>query len=639
MKISYNWLKEFVDIKVNPQKLADDLSLFGHEVESITKTNGDYILDFKITPNRGDCLSIIGMAREVAALYDKKVKIPNIEIYYQKINKKIDVNISDRKICTRFTARVIDNIKITESPEWIKKKLKLYGFRPINTIVDITNYVMIETGQPLHAFDYHKISSGVMNISLSKDGDSLRTLDGKCRQLDKQTIVIKDNQKVYDLAGIMGGASSEVDNNTKTIVLQGSVFSPVYIRSGSKKNKLITDASYRFERGVDPQGTVYAVDRATQIIKKICPNSVVGEMTDTRTNNKKTQIKIDIKRINSLLGTKLSLEQITSYLVRLNIIYRREVAEIPSYRMYDIKIWQDVAEEVARIYGYSKLGRGNISKEKSSPNKYFINKEHIKDILVENGFTEVYSYSFADKKLIDLLNEHFKDNDLIYCNLKNCRSVTNSMDSQNKYLRPNIATSLITAVAKNPWAPETDLFEIGKVYNKGGEKWQVGIATTRKNGERILQDIINQFNVSSKTIQEIIVDHPEYKIRKKPFFAVFDLNNANIVANKYNLVFPNIQYKSISELPPTIRDLAFIVDRRINSQEVAEQIKTLDKHILLTELFDEFASDKFGKNKKNVAYHVWLQDMNHPMNDREVNKITQKIINKIQTKYRAQLRS
>jgi phenylalanyl-tRNA synthetase beta chain len=213
MKISYNWLKEFVDLKVTPQRLADDLSLFGHEVESIKSIGDDFILDFEITPNRGDCLSIFGMAREVAALYGLNIK-HNIGILPKEIDlgKNIKVNIKDNKICSRYSYAIIDNIEIKDSPKWLKEKLEIMGFRSINNIVDITNYVMLELGQPMHAYDYNKIKGGICNIRVSKSGESIITLDGKTRELD-DAIVIDDGNKIFDLAGIMGGANSEVDKS------------------------------------------------------------------------------------------------------------------------------------------------------------------------------------------------------------------------------------------------------------------------------------------------------------------------------------------------------------------------------------------------------------------------------------------
>lgn len=661
MKISYNWLKEFVDIKTKPEKLAKDLSLFGHAVESIEKSGNDYILDFEIAANRGDCLSILGMAREICALYGLKLKMKNqrskTQIKNENIDKTLKINISNSKICPRFTARVIDNIKITKSPKWMVDRLKSYGFRSLNNIVDITNYVMIETGQPLHAFDYDKIKTDrsgqergfvQMNIRLAKSGESVITLDGKNQYLDKNSIIIENGKKNFDLAGIMGGYNSEVDKNTKTIVLQGAIFNPVLIRRTSKRLNHQTDASYRFERGVDYEGSVRGVNRSADLIKQSCPKSKIGQLIDIKTEIRKIRkIKINITKINKLLGTNLEKKQIIDYLHRLefktvkpiNYLTNQLILQVPSYREFDVLIWQDIAEEIARIYGYNNLGQNHFAKEHSKEDQKFILKKHLKDILYKNGFVECYSYSFADEKLIKILGYKLTD----------CQEVINSITPENKYLRPSLLTSLLTVVAKNPWAPEINIFEIGKVFQKrrltltntqidAEETWQLGIITTQKNAQNI-KSVLNDLNlkIDIKSPEQQVLDY--LKIRKHVKYVVIDFDKIKIKAKNYLTQISNIKYQKISEFPPTIRDLAFIVDKKINAEKVRNSISNLNSHILLVDLFDEFSSNKFGKNKKNIAYHVWLQNMKNPMNAQEVDKITQKIVNKIEQKFKAKLRS
>jgi len=292
MKVSYNWLKDYVDIEKSPEQLADDLSLFGHEVESVEKFDDDYVLDLEITPNRGDCLSILGLAREIGALYNLPIKQDKTSILRSieestQIDKKIEVQIEKPENCPRFTARVVDNIEIKESPKWIQEKLATYGFRPINNIVDITNYVMVAIGQPLHAFDYDKIKNGLMNVRLSKKGEEVMTLDGKNHILSDNAIIIEDEEKIYDLAGIMGGIKSEVDEKTKTIILQGAIFDPVLIRRASKHLNHTTDASYRYERGVDYEGTTGGVNTATSLILESCPEAKIGGLIDKKIGRQK----------------------------------------------------------------------------------------------------------------------------------------------------------------------------------------------------------------------------------------------------------------------------------------------------------------------------------------------------------------
>lgn len=631
MKISYNWLKQFINLKkIDHKKFAHDMSLFGHEVESIKKIGDDYIFDFEITPNRGDCLSIIGIAREAAALYNLKLNLPQAKIAENKIDKKIQIDIKDHTICPRFSARIIDNIKIDKSPKFITDRLKSYGFRPLNNIVDITNYIMIETGQPLHAFDYDKISNHIANITLAKDYDSLITLDGKDNILDKNTIIIKDDQKIYDLAGIMGGFNSEVDENTKTILLQASVFNPVLIRKTSKRLNKITDASYRFERGVDIDGTIYALNRASVLIKQVCLQAVVGKINDKKEENKKTEFTISTKNINQLLGSRLSDIEIQKLLARLCIKFSLDTKKvlIPSYRRYDITLWQDIAEEVARIYGYNKLGISHFEKEETNINKEYVNKEALKDLLVKNGFTEIYSYSFVDEKLIKLLG----------LNINNCPKVINPIAPENKYLRPSLEPSLLEAVSKNPWAPEINIFEIGKVFDKDKEYYQLSILTTDKKAQNI-KTILSQLNLEStiRTAPENVKNY--LKIRKNVKYIILNLSDIKYESNSYKIDYANdIKYKPISSFAPTIRDLAFIVDNEFDAEKISNEIRSLDDKILLVELFDEFSSDKFGKNKKNIAYHIWLEDSKKPITSQKSDIIINKIIKHLKTKYKINLR-
>lgn len=630
MKISYNWLKEFVDIPVSAKHLAEDLSLFGHEVEDVIKYENDWILDLSITANRGDCLSILGIAREISAFYNNKIKLSQIKIEEEKIDKKINIKIAESKICPRFTARIIDNIKIAESPKWIKEKLASYGFRSINNIVDITNLIMVELGQPLHAFDYHKIDCGNVLVRKAKKNESLITLDGIERKLDENSIIIEDKKKIYDLAGIMGGINSEIDKKTKTILLQGSVFDPILIRRTSKRLNLTTDASYRFERKVDIDGTILAVDRAANLIKECCENTKIGSLIDIGISKcKKKLIKIKTIRINNLIGKKFKQKEIENNLRRLNIFCKNNVCEIPSYRLHNLVIWQALAGEVARIYRFNKLPIKNIKPTKTHENTDYNKKEYIKDILVKNGFTEIYSYSFSNEKLLNLLST----------NLQDCRFAINSVTPENKYFRSNLESSILTAVSKNPWAPEINIFEIGKVFSKSfGEKWQIGIAATQKNTQNI-KNILALLNIRTdiKSFDKRILDY--LKIRKIVKYVIIDLNKINVEPDKYQEEFKITQYKPISEFPPTIRDVAIVVNSTTNSSEILTEIYKANNEIFIVELFDEFTSEKIGRNKKSLTYHIWMQNLNRPMRDLEANKIIEKIIKNLNNKFGAKLRS
>lgn len=630
MKISYNWLKEFISLKTPPNKLAEDLSLFGHEVESIKKIGNDYILDFEITPNRGDCLSIFGMAREIASLYNLKLK----KILYKypkitKLDKKIEIKLKNKNICSKYLAVIIDNIKVTNSPKWLKDKLAVLGFRSINSIVDITNYLMLELGQPMHAFDYDKISKGLFNIELANPNESLITLDGKERKLDKKTIIIRDDKKIFDLAGIMGGYNSEISKETKTIVLEVAVFDPILIRHTSKILSLTTDASYRYERNVNIENSLYVLLKALNLIKKLNIHAKFSNLYDIKNNKTSNiKIKIDINKINNLIGSNFNENKIKKLLNQLNFIYKNNVVYIPSYRSHDVKIWQDVAEEVARIYGYNNLGISNIIKTKSDNkiNDYTI-RESIKDILINNSFSEIYSYSFTSEKLLNLLK--FNTNEL--------KQVINGISPETKFLRPSLLPSIYETISKNPWAPEIKIFEIGKVFEKNVEKWQLVIASTIKNDKKMIE-ILKLINIKPdiQTSEQNILNY--LKIRKNFYYQIIDISKIKPKSNIYQEKFELKKFKPISSFAPTIRDLAFVVSKNINNSDIQKVIENCNSHILFVELFDEFISDKLGINKKSIAFHIWLQEINKPIDKEKADKIIEKIISEINKNFQGKLR-
>lgn len=634
MKICYEWLKNYVEIEKSAEELAADLTLFGHEAEGIEKEGIYTVLDFEITPNRGDCLSIYGMAREVAALYNTDTKKEKIKIDDEDLKKNIDIKISalrqDKSGCPRYTARIIDNIKVEETPQQIKDYLASYGFRCLNNIVDITNYVMLITGQPLHTFDYDKILDGVMNIRLSKKGEEVMTLDGKNHVLDDDTIIISDDEKIYDLAGIMGGIKSEIDEKTKTIVLQGAVFDPILIRRASKHLHHTTDASYRYERGVDWKETAYSVDLAAYLIKETCAEAKIGELIDIKSEAYvATKIELDISKVNKLIGIDVDIETAKKYLERLGFVMNGNTVTVPSYRSYDVKIWQDLAEEIARMYGYNKINKLSFDVQKSNLNidTEWAKRKNIKDILKELGFSEVYSYSFADKDKLEILGFDLND----------CIETANPISPELKYLRPSLLPSLLSQIAKNPWAPEINIFEIEKVFEKDTEKWQLGVVTVGKP-ENMLSSALQSLNLQVKieNIEQSVLD--AYKIRRLFKFLICDVDKINIDVKKTDYEISKNKYTPISKFPPTIRDLAFIVNSKIDSSSVALEIKKTSENILLVELFDEYISDKFGKDSKNIAYHVWIQNSKGPVSEKESQKIVIKIIQLVENMFKAKLR-
>ena len=635
MKYLLSFLQDYVEITESPEKLAADLSMFAHEVESIEKVGDDVVFDLEITPNRGDCLSHLGLARQIAAMYNREVKsiTYNVEsIETESLDKKIEVQISDPKICPRYTACVIDNIEILSSPEWLKSRLEKLGVRSINNIVDITNYIMLALGQPMHAYDYDKIQNGKFDVRLSHENDEVLTLDGKNHILPKDVIIIQDDEKIYDLAGIMGGDASQVTDGTKTIVLEGAIFDPVLIRRAAKKLHHPTDASYRYERGVDLEGNMAAFDLAQKLILETCANAKFGEILDIKNyNNTPRKIHFETSKINQLLGTTLNDDEVSTNLRRLYFDVGDHTATVPTFRLYDVSIWQDLAEEVARVFGINNIVRNNLtSAPKDTQIDEWTKRESIKEVLVRIGFAEVYSYSFADKQKMAALN----------INIDSLPKIIDPISPETEYLRADLKLSLLEAVSKNPWSPEINIFEIGKVFGNGIEKWQLGIASCDKKTD-LFQKVLDNLGTTQEiqSIEKQILD--KFKIRRSLSIVLIDLEKINISLDNVDLdnEVSSSKYIPLSKYPPTIRDLAFVVDTNIASTDIEKTILEASDSIFLTEIFDEFESSKFGENKKSIAIHVWFQDKSGNMDENKVSEMVKKIIQNIETKYNAKLRS
>jgi len=635
MRISYNWLKEFVDIKTSPQKLGEDLSLFGFPTESIQDLDDDTILDLEINPNRGDCLSIFGIAREIAALYNLKLKSQKTFMgrCQEKvhIDKNIRVSISDPRVCLRYTARIIDGIEIKPSSPIIQQRLRSYGIRPINNVVDATNYVMVETGQPLHAFDFDKIKAGKVLIDMTSGIEEVISLDGRLRKLPPETIIISDEDKVYDLAGIMGGRNSEVDKDTKTILLQAAVFNPILIRRASKSLNLTTEASYRYERGVDYSATITALERATGLLSESSPHILISDIVDIKTKQKNQPIRLDLDKVNRMLGTKIEPSQADVYLRRLNFEVslrgKNFQVKVPSFRLNDVKIWQDLAEEIVRVSDIDGLKSLNLVSQGSiKENQDWKHRHQLRELLRSSGWNELFSYSFIDKKQADLLDYP----------LDKLVEIANPISKDYQYLRPSLAAGLLSALAKNPWAPEITFFEIGKVFKKSDEIWQLGLITC--NNPPLVQKTLDALKLSSdiKRVNQNILDF--YKIRRNAYLVVVNLDAVKEPSIVFKSELKPIGYREISKFPPAIRDLAFICATKVDANKVLQEIKAVNEKIFLVELFDEFRSEKFGQNKKNIAFHLWLQELHQPMAEQEVEEILSTVTSHIEEKFQSKLR-
>jgi len=492
MIFSYNWLQLFFKQKLpNPEKLAEVLTMHSFEVESLEKRGKDWILDIDVTPNRAsDCFSHIGISRECGALLNYKFRITKpkqIPNYKTQTKDFIKIEVKDKNTCPRYTAKVITDVKVGDSPKWLKERLKSCGLQPINNVVDITNYVMLELGQPLHAFDFGKIESvnPKSQITNSKQipnpksqtkkiiirraikNEKIISLDNNKYELNEDILVIADSKEPLAIAGIKGGKKAEIDKNTKTIVLESANFYYRNIRRASRLLNLKTDASWRFEHGLDPNLTEQAINRAADLIREIAKGKAEKALSDVYTKKVfPKKIKLDLDYVEKLLGAKIPQKEIIKILksLGLKIINQQSaisnqqlMVEVPTFRL-DVSIPEDLIEEIGRIYGYEKIKPvmplSSLIPPKKNENIFW--QDFIKNILKELCFTEVYNYSFISEKDKEIFS--LRDN---------LAEIENPMSIEQKYLRPTLLINLLKNIKSNiKNYPEIKIFETGNIYKK-----------------------------------------------------------------------------------------------------------------------------------------------------------------------------
>jgi len=416
MLFSYNWLQSFFQDKLPaPKKLAEILTLHSFEVEEIKKNKNDSVFDLDITANRAaDCFSHLGIARECSTFLNLKLQMPNLKITENKdkIDDFIKVSIKNKNDCLRYTGRVIRGIKVKESPKYIQNRLISCGLEPINNIVDAANYVMLELGQPLHAFDLDKINGSRIIVRKAKNNEKIEALDGKTYKLDENVLVIADSKKSLAIAGIKGGKSSAIDNQTKNIFIESANFNRLSIRKTSRKLRIKTDASFRFEHGMDSNMTEMAVDRLAKLITEIAGGKIAKNRVDVFSKKViSRKIKLDLTQVEKLLGIKISKKDIFKILKSLGLeIDNNLKVKIPSIRP-DIIESNDLIEEIGRIYGYEKIVPvfPKLALMPAQRNQKIVWQERVKNILKASGFFETYNYSFISKKIGDYLGNNLAE--------------------------------------------------------------------------------------------------------------------------------------------------------------------------------------------------------------------------------------
>lgn len=637
----------------------------------------DYLLeiDNKSLTHRSDLFSHIGIARELSAILGKKLKLPkSVLISKKKDEQDLEIEVRDKKLCSRYIGVVLDNIKIGQSPKWLQNRLAICGIRPINNIVDITNYVMLEWGQPLHAFDFEKIKKvkGKTKIIIrkAKKNESLVTLDGQKRILDSSMLVIADQEKPIALAGIMGGANTEVSDQTKMIVLESATFDPFSVRRTSQKLGLRTEAVTRFEKNLGIELSERGLLRACQLFQKYAGARMASKIQDSLTKKiKPPTIKLDLDYLDRLIGQKIPKTKITKILKSLEFRIKetsKKLEVIPPLFRTDIHIQEDLIEEVARIYGYGEIKEkslfGVLKPTKELPDLYW--RDKIIQILIGMGFSQVDNYSFYGEKL------------LVDCQLtpKDHLTLANPLSRDLKYLRTSLLPYLFDNLRKNiKKFSQMKIFEIGHVYFEGFECKEIGAVICGKK-----ENVFYQL----KGVVEVLLDKLEIDFQIRPLIKTencqfwnmyadnkcvqinsgekllgtlslldkkvlnnFKLGNRNVAFFSLSLdqiaklANSNIRYNPLPKYPPAILDLAFVLEKDIPTESVTKAMYEAGKpYLVQVELFDVYTGKPLEENQKNLAFHLTYQAPDRTLKDKEVKESQNRIAQILKDKFKAQVR-
>ena len=504
MKVTYNWLKEFLEIKIPPQALADKLTMAGLEVTSLEEKDGDFIFELEVTSNRPDCLSVMGIAREVSAIMNTKLRAYSVErrAYSQKLSAKryplnakiLKIEIEDKKDCPLYTVKIIRGVKAGPSPQWLKARLELLACRSVNNIIDVTNYILFEQGEPLHAFDLDKLKGNALFVRRAKRGEKITTIDAEQRTLSPDILVIADKERPIAVAGVMGSKDTEVTESTKNILLEAAAFNPIVVRRGRRDLGIQSDSSYRFERGVNLELVDNASWQAAELIQKSAGGSCVFAKSSGASKTKRKSIILELSAVHKALGINIpapKIKQILSSLefktspVRNTKPSRQKlkisngetknqfIVEIPGHRP-DVTLEIDLIEEIARIYGYDNVPQTKPAvKPQISVGETKDAVSLIKNILVGLGLNEVITYSLTDK---DLLRDFriYQGPEAI--------EVLNPLSKEQEILRPRLIPSLTACVAYNLNQKQDyiNIFEVSKVFSQSKastqEELSLGIA-------------------------------------------------------------------------------------------------------------------------------------------------------------------
>lgn len=681
MLISYNWLKNYVDINMPAEKLAKVLAMAGLSVGSVEQKGGDFVLELEITSNRPDCLSYIGVAREVAALTGQKLKIPACKKILPASNLKlsaISIKVDNKKLCPRYTATIIRGVKIGESPKWLKDKIESIGLRSVNNVVDITNFCLFETGEPMHAFDMDNISGGSVVIRNAKKGEKITVIDGTERALDETMLVIADSGTPIAIAGVMGGLKTEVGMSTKNILLEAAYFDPVSIRRTSRKLALSSESSYRFERKVDMENIYYTQLRAAQLVLEAAGGKIEGYMDIGKAAVTKRTITLRPERVNKILGVEIPLSKTKKILLSLGMKQKSASKdalklEAPEFRQ-DLQDEIDLIEEVARIYGYGNIPETLpcvVEKGERMPIDIIIDNK-IRDILKSSGLSEVITYSLMSRKALSMAKIDDKD----------AAAVRNPLSAEQEVLRPSSISGMLGAIRYNINRKNSDLrlFELGKVYMKtaGGSfkerrNLTIGLTGEIQDGwigkprpvsffdlKGIAETLFLSLGIDDFSVREAsegpfsAAACATIEVKGEPAGILGEigqdvLKNFDIKDKVYILEidieslqkFMSLkkQFSEPLRYPSALRDMSIVVDNSVTNAAIISLITDSAGQILKkAKLIDRYRGGQIPQGKTSLTYRLEYQDVSKTLADKEVQEAHSRVVRALQENLGASLR-
>jgi phenylalanyl-tRNA synthetase beta chain len=671
MLVPLEWIREFIDLDMPVEEVDRTLTMLGLEVEGVEEAGGDYVLEVNVTPNRPDCLSMVGIARELSAATGRPLKYPPHEVENEK-SSALTIETLDRELCPRYAGRVVRGVSAGESPGWMRERIEKCGLRPINSIVDVTNYVLLELGHPLHAFDLGTLRGHEIRVGKAGPDRSFLTLDGVDRALPEDCLLIWDAERPVAIAGVMGGAETEVTEATTDILIESAYFKPESVRRTSKALGLKTESSYRFERGADILGLEAALDRAARLVMEVAGGEAEEKVEAYPEEYKPARIKVGYGKVNRVLGTDLSNEEMLSLLERLGLETDTGgdffVVTPPPSRP-DLEMDADVIEEIARLYGYgnipTRLPEAEMSSSDRDASRAFVSE--VKEAMARGGFSEAISYSFMNEHYLDILKLPEGDG------RRRCVGIKNPLRQEDALLRTTLTPSLIEMFLFNFFRGTRDvrLFEVSRVFEQtdallpleplmlGGVYYSEKNALWREEAEGFyiakgaIESLLEALKIGQYAfvpsaepflhagksadieiagekagfigaISPGIIEHLDLKAR--PEVIVFELSMDYLMSLRPEA----LTFAPIPKYPHIERDVALLLDAGVMSSAVMDIIRAYPSDLIEeAAVFDTYQGVGIPEGKKSLAFSIRYRSRERTLTDEEVEAVHQGLIEHI----------